>query len=130
MTTNDYVFLNCLLQNMTLFFNVLFIFWRRERERQSMSRGGAEREGNTEFEAGSRLYALSTEPNVELEPMNHEIMTWAEVRRSTDWATQAPQNMTFLYWAPTTYIIKKEYCPHPELEQEVKAIKPKPESVI
>ena len=35
------------------FFNVhLFL---TERERQSMSGGGAEREGNTESEAGSRL---------------------------------------------------------------------------
>ena len=40
-----------------------------------MSGGGAEREGDTEFEAGSRLYAVSTEPDVGLKPMNHEIMT-------------------------------------------------------
>ena len=34
----------------------MFIFEReRERERESVSRGGAEREGNTESEAGSRL---------------------------------------------------------------------------
>ena len=47
----------------------------RERERQSVSRGWAEREGDTESEAGSRLGAVSTEPNVELELTNHEIMT-------------------------------------------------------
>ena len=41
----------------------------------SMSRGGAEREGDTESEAGSRLRAVSTEPDVGLEPMNCEIMT-------------------------------------------------------
>ena len=29
-----------------------------------MSRGGAEREGDTEFEAGSRLLAVSTEPGI------------------------------------------------------------------
>ena len=40
-----------------------------------MSGGGAEREGDTESEAGSRLHAVSTEPDVELEPMNCEIMT-------------------------------------------------------
>ena len=34
-----------------MFFNVYF--W--DRERQSMNRGGAEREGDTESEAGSRL---------------------------------------------------------------------------
>ena len=32
----------------------MFIF-ERERDTQSMSRGGAEREGDPEFEAGSRL---------------------------------------------------------------------------
>ena len=40
-----------------------------------MSGGGAEREGDTEFEAGSRLYAVSTEPDAGLEPTNREIMT-------------------------------------------------------
>ena len=32
-----------------------------------MSRGGAEREGDAESEAGSRLLAVSTEPGVGLE---------------------------------------------------------------
>ena len=55
-----------------------------------MSRGGAEREGDTESEAGSRLRAVSTEPDSELELVNRDIMTWAEVGYSTDWATQVP----------------------------------------
>ena len=46
------------------------------------------------FEAGSALTAAS-EPSVGLELTNREIMTWAEVRHSTDWATQAPKN-TFI----------------------------------
>ena len=54
------------------FFQRLFIFGT---ERQSMNGGGAEREGDTESEAGSRLRAVSTEPDVGLEPTNHEIMT-------------------------------------------------------
>ena len=49
-----------------------------------MSRGGAEREGDTESEAGSRLQAVSTEPNGGLGLMDGEIMTRAEVRRLTD----------------------------------------------
>ena len=61
----------------------------RDRERQSTSRGGAEIEGDTESEAGSRLWAVSTEPDAGLQLMNHEIVTWAEVGRLTDWATQA-----------------------------------------
>ena len=36
------------------FFKCLFIF-ERERDRQTMSRGGAERDGDTESEAGIRL---------------------------------------------------------------------------
>ena len=47
----------------------------RDRERQSTSRGGAERGGDTESKAGSRLQAVSTEPNVGLEPTDCEIMT-------------------------------------------------------
>ena len=43
-----------------------------------------EREGDTESEVGSRLQAVSTEPDVGLELMNCEIMTWAKVRHLTD----------------------------------------------
>ena len=80
-----------------LFFFLIFLmfiyFW--DRERQSASGGGAEREGDTESETGSRLWAVSTEPDAGLEPTNHEIMTWAEVGRLTDWATQAPPKVAF-----------------------------------
>ena len=44
-------------------FFLTFIF---ERERG----GGAEREGDTESEAGSRLWAVSTEPDVGLKLLN------------------------------------------------------------
>ena len=40
-----------------------------------MSKGGAEREGDTESETGARLQAVSTEPDAELKLMNREIMT-------------------------------------------------------
>ena len=53
-----------------------------------MSIGGAEREGDTESEAGSRLWAVNTEPDTGLELKHREIMTWAEVGCLTDWATQ------------------------------------------
>ena len=49
-----------------------------------MSGGGAEREGDTESEAGCRFRAVSTEPNTGLELKDHEIMTGAEVSRSTN----------------------------------------------
>ena len=63
-------------------------FW--DRERQSMSGGGEEREGDTESEAGSRLWAVSTDPDTGLKLTDQEIMTWAKVGSSTNWATQAP----------------------------------------
>ena len=56
----------------------MFIFERerdRETERQSASRGGAEREGDTEFEAGSRICAVNTEPDAGLELTDYEVMT-------------------------------------------------------
>ena len=56
-----------------IFFNIYLFL--RDRERQDMSREGAEREGDTESKAGSRLRAGSTEPDVGLEPTNREIMT-------------------------------------------------------
>ena len=49
-----------------------------------MGRGGEKREGDTESEADSGLCTVSTEPDMELELMNHEIMTQAEVRCLTD----------------------------------------------
>ena len=77
-------------------FNVyLFIFFLRERQRQNASGLGAEREGDTESEAGSRLWAVSTEPDTGLELTDREIMTWAEVGRLTDRATQVPLNSFF-----------------------------------
>ena len=40
-----------------------------------MSRGGSEREGDTEHETGSRLRAVSTEPDAGLELTDYEIVT-------------------------------------------------------
>ena len=70
----------------------LFIF-ETERDRAWVGKG--QREGDTESEAGSRLWAVSTEPDTGLEPMNCEIMTWAEVGRLTDCATQAPLKLVY-----------------------------------
>ena len=46
------------------FFNVYLLL--RDRERQSMSRGGAERGGDTESKTGTRLRAVSTELDAEI----------------------------------------------------------------
>ena len=54
------------------FFNV-YLFLR---QRHSMNRGGAEREGDIESEIGSRLRAISPEPHAGLELTDREIVTW------------------------------------------------------
>ena len=69
------------------FFLSLFIFEKETEHEQERSR---ERGGDTESETGSRPWAVNTEPDMRLELTNREIMTWAEVRRPADWATQAP----------------------------------------
>ena len=49
----------------------------RERARESEHELGRGREGvgDTESEGGSRLLAVSTEPDAGLEPMDREVMT-------------------------------------------------------
>ena len=56
----------------------------RQRETEHEQGRSREREGDTESEAGSKLRAVSTEPDAELELTDHEIMTRAEVGQSTD----------------------------------------------
>ena len=75
-----------LLPEIFLFFTV-YLFLRQS---QSTSRGRAEREGDTELEADSRVWAVSTEPDVGLELAECEIVTWAKVGRFANWATQVP----------------------------------------
>ena len=70
-----------LLRQNRLFFSFFFIFFSTfiyfwDRERQSMNGGGAEREGDTESETGSRLGAISPEPDVGLKLTDREIVTW------------------------------------------------------
>ena len=55
------------------FFNIYSFL--KGRERQSANGEWAEREGDTETEAGSRLLAISTEPDAGLELVDREIMT-------------------------------------------------------
>ena len=59
--------------------NFLCLFLVGGRVTECEQRRGQERETHTELEAGSRLRAVSTEPDVGLELTNHEIVTSAEV---------------------------------------------------
>ena len=79
-------------------------FW----ERQNMSGVEAEREEDTEseagsrlWEAGSRLWAVSTEPDMGLKLTSHEIMTWACQsfnRRSPPSCPQTPVSKSGPVW--------------------------------
>ena len=83
---------------MFFFLIFVYIYWflrERERDREYASGRRAER-GDTESEAGSRLWAVSTEPDAGLELTNCKIMTWAEVGCLTDWAIQVPLYFFFL----------------------------------
>ena len=60
------------------FFFVLFVnvhSFLRDRDRRSVTGGRAERGGDPESGAGSRLPAVGTEPDVGLEPTSREIVT-------------------------------------------------------
>ena len=67
----------------------------RQRETEHEQGRVRERETHTESETGSGLWAVSTEPDSGLELTDREIMTWAEVGRLTDWATQVPLQWHF-----------------------------------
>ena len=74
-----------------MFFSCLFL-----RQRQSMSGGGAERERETQNRKEAPVSELSAQSPMRDSNSQTEIMIWAEVGRSTDWATQAPQEFAFL----------------------------------
>ena len=80
------------------FFSVyIFIFERqteRERERVQVGRGRERGKHRIESEAGSRLWGVSTEPDVGLKFTTHEILTWAKVGSLADRTTQAPPQAT------------------------------------
>ena len=71
------------IQDGTKIFFLIFLIFIFETETECEG-GGAETEGDTESEAGSRPWALSTDPITGLEPTNGELMTWAEVGRLTE----------------------------------------------
>ena len=82
-----------------IFFSTFFIyFW--DREKQSMN-GGAEREGDTASETGSRLPAISPEPDTGLKLTDREIVTWlksdaqptAPPRRPWEWFLKGPPTL-------------------------------------
>ena len=82
-------FLEFLLETSLLFLFLLNVYFLRENVRRGWGRERGQR-------IWSELCTESSEPDVTLELMSHEIKTWAEVRLSTDWATQVPPSMTLI----------------------------------
>ena len=61
--------------------------------------GEGQREGGRHrIWSNSRLRAISTEPHMGLQLTNRKIMSSAEVRHFTDWATQVPQMTSLLMY--------------------------------
>ena len=56
-----------------IFFKHFVYFWETKKDRARVREG--QRETETQSEAGSSLCTDSTEPDMGLEPTNHEIMT-------------------------------------------------------
>ena len=59
------------------YFLMFIYFWKREGEREKTQAGEGKKE-------------RGTEPVTGLKFMNREIMTWAKVAHSANWATQVP----------------------------------------
>ena len=70
-------------------FKKYFLFF--ERKRASMSRGGAERDGDRGSKAGSVLTASSPVWGLNSWTMRSQVELRSRVRRLTNWATQVPQ---------------------------------------
>ena len=89
---------------------------QRERERKSVSRGGAERERGR-HRIRSRLQAPSHQHRARcgVELTSCEIMTWAEVRCSTDWATHVPHIFSYFCCHFGLQMLNTDIRAHPML---------------
>ena len=94
-------------RSLKIFFNVYLFLTERERQRDRVWVGRGRERGGHRIWSSSRLWAVSTETDTGLKLTDCEIMTWAEVGRSTDWATQAPHIQNFLSSKSTTQIQQK-----------------------
>ena len=60
-----------------------------------MNGGGAEREGDTESETGSRLRAISPQPDAGLELTDREIVTWLKSDAQPTAPPRRPDTLSF-----------------------------------
>ena len=78
----------------------LFYFFKLIFEREITSGGGTQRGGQ---KSRSGLCTESSKPDAGLELTNLEIMTWAKVGRSANWATQVPRPPPSQAWLFSKY---------------------------
>ena len=90
---------------------LICIYSERERERERTSRGGAERGRQRIL---SRLCAVSTEPDVGLEPTNREMMTQAEIKSQTLNPLSHPGvlNVVTLLLTDKSFPVLRSACSH------------------
>ena len=69
----------------------------RETGETKREQGRGRERGRHRIRSRLQGQAVNTEPDVGFELTNREIMTWAEVRCLTDWATQVPLNLYFIF---------------------------------
>ena len=79
------------------FFKFTYFDREGERERENMSRGGAEREGQRESQAGSGLFAWSLTRGLNSWTPKSSPEMKPRVVHLTDWAIQVPQDMGRLW---------------------------------
>ena len=100
---------NCRVLVFIIIIFLMFIF-KRERETEHEQGRGKER-GRHRIQSSSRLWVVSIEPDMGFEPTNREIMTWAEVGHSTDWATQVPHRVLLeVPHRPDSYSMSFHIC--------------------
>lgn len=84
----------CLVLFLFLIFLNVYSFFR---ERECVCDAGERQRKTRGQRIQSRLSAVSREPNVGLQLMNREIMTWSEAGCLTNWAIQAPRPCLVLF---------------------------------
>ena len=95
LNSNLLIYYFCLGIFFSFSFFYIYYFWQTERDRAQVGEGQRETKTQNPKQApGSELSAQGAG----LELTNPEIMTWAEVGRSTNWATQVPWKFSIFLW--------------------------------
>ena len=100
-------FIHVVYWRKSFFSFLMFIYFQTDTEHEQ---GRGRKRGRHRIRS---LWAVSTEPDAGLELRDWEIMTWAEVGHSTDWATQEPQISFFSYCWIVFHCMRLPYFLYP-----------------